>query len=163
MSILDKLSFRIDQDVFNAKANIKNITQNAMVDAALKGTINLANLSKAYPIKLDKPLSGILKADVTTKFDMQSVEKSQYQNINNAGTMSLSGFKYTDENGKTMNISNALVQFNPSQVNLKQFNATTGKSDFSVTGVLENFYGFIFKNQELKGNFNMNSNQLAVE
>ncbi len=159
---LDKLSFRIDQDVFNAKANIKNITQNAIVDASLKGTINLANVSQAYPIKLEKPLSGILKADVTTKFDMQSVEKSQYQNINNAGTMSLSGFEYVDENGKTMNISTALVQFNPSQVNLKQFNATTGKSDLAITGILENFYGFIFKNQELKGNFNLNSNQLAV-
>ena len=159
---LDKLSFAIDQDVFNAKATIRNLTQNALVDAALKGTINLANVSKAYPIKLDKPLTGILKADVTTKFDMASVEKSQYQNINNAGTMSLSGFNYTDENGKSMAISNALIQFNPSQVNLKQFDATTGKSDISVTGVLENFYGYLFKNQELKGNFNMNSNQLAV-
>jgi hypothetical protein len=159
---LDKLSFKIDQDVFNAKANIKNVTQNALVDAMLKGTINLGNLSKAYPIKLDKPLSGILKADVETKFDMESVTNSQYQNIYNSGTMSLSGFKYTDENGKSMNISNALVQFNPSQVNLKQFNATTGKSDMSVTGILENFYGFIFKNQELKGNFILTSNQLAV-
>jgi hypothetical protein len=160
---LDKLSFAIDQDVFNAKANIRNITVNPLVDAALKGTINLGNVSKAYPIKLSKPLSGILKADVTTKFDMQSVEKSQYQNINNAGTMSLSGFNYADENGKTMTISNALVQFNPSQVHLKQFNATTGKSDISVTGVLENFYGFMFKNQELKGDFFMNSKQLAVD
>jgi hypothetical protein len=159
---LDKLSFKIDQDVFSAKANIRNISTNALVDAALKGTINLSNLSKAYPIKMDKPLSGILKADVTTKFDMESVEKSQYQNINNAGTMSLSGFNYADENGKKMAISNALVQFNPSQIHLKQFNATTGKSDISVTGVLENFYGFMFRKQELKGNFNMNSNQLAV-
>ncbi|RTY76720.1 AsmA-like C-terminal region-containing protein [Flavobacterium sp. LS1R10] len=160
---IDQLSFKIDQDVFNAKANIKNITQNALVDAMLKGTINLSNLSKAYPIKLDKPLSGILKADVTTKFDMQSVEKSQYENIKNAGTMSVSGFNYADENGKTMNISNALIQFNPSQVNLKELNATTGKSDISVTGVLENFYGFIFRNQELKGNFYMNSKQLAID
>ncbi|WP_278034872.1 AsmA family protein [Flavobacterium nitratireducens] len=159
---LDKLSFRIDQDVFNAKANIKNITQNALVDAMLKGTINLGNLSKAYPIKLDKPLSGILKADVTTKFDMQSVEKSQYENIKNSGTMSLSGFKYMDENGKSMNISKAEIAFNPSRVILKQFNASTGKSDLSVTGVLENFYGFIFKNQNLRGNFNLTSNQLAV-
>jgi hypothetical protein len=159
---LDKLSFSIDQDVFSAKANIKNVATNALVDAALKGTINLGNLSKAYPIKLDKPLSGILKADVTTKFDMASVEKSHYENINNAGTMSLSGFKYVDENGKSMNISNALVQFNPSRVNLQEFKATTGKSDMNVTGVLENFYGFVFKNQELKGNFNMNSNQIAV-
>ncbi|PKH66347.1 AsmA family protein [Flavobacterium sp. ALD4] len=159
---IDKLSFRIDQDVFNIKANIRNITKNAVVDAVLEGTINLANVSKAYPIKLKKPLTGTLKADVATKFDMQSVEKSQYENIRNAGSMSLSNFKYADENGKTMNISNALIQFNPSQVNLKQFDATTGKSDLSVTGVLENFYGFIFKNQELKGNFNLNSNQLAV-
>lgn len=159
---LDKLSFRIDQDVFNAKANIKNISTNALVDAALKGTINLASLSKAYPIKLDKPLTGILKADVTTKFDMASVEKSQYQNINNAGTIGLTGFNYADANGKNMTISNALVQFNPSQVHLKQFNAKTGKSDLSVTGVLDNFYGFMFRKQELKGNFNMTSNQLAV-
>lgn len=160
---LDKLTFRIDQDVFNAKANIKNITVNPIIDAALKGTINLANLSKAYPIKLDKPLAGILKADVTTNFDMASVEKSQYQNIKNAGTMSLSGFKYTDENNKSMNISTALVQFNTSTINLKQFDATTGKSDISINGILENFYGFMFKKQELRGNFNMSSNQLAVD
>jgi hypothetical protein len=160
---LDKLSFRIDQDIFSAKANVKNITVNPIVDAALKGTINLANLSKAYPIKLDKPLAGILKADVTTNFDMASVENSQYQNIKNAGTMSLSGFKYTDENNKSMNISTALVEFNPSKINLKQFNATTGKSDMSINGTLENFYGFMFKKQELKGNFNMSSNQLAVD
>jgi hypothetical protein len=159
---VDKLSFKIDQDVFDAKANIKNISTNALVDAALKGTINLANLSKAYPIKLDKPLTGILKANVTTKFDMASVEKSQYENINNAGTIGLTGFNYADENGKNMSISNALVQFNPSQVQLKQFNAKTGKSDISVTGVLDNFYGFMFRKQELKGNFNMSSIQLAV-
>jgi len=160
---LDKLSFRIDQDVFSAKANIKNITVNPYINAALKGTINLANLSKAYPIKIDKPLAGILKADVTTEFDMASVEKSQYENIKNAGTMSLSGFKYTDENNKSMNISTALVEFNPSKINLKQFNATTGKSDIAINGVLENFYGFMFKKQELRGNFNMSSNQLAVD
>lgn len=160
---LDQLSFRIDQDVFSAKANVRNITVNPLVKAALKGTINLANLSKAYPVKLDKPLAGILKADVTTEFDMASVEKSQYENIKNAGTMSLSGFKYTDENNKSMNISTALVEFNTSTINLKKFDATTGRSDISINGVLQNFYGFMFKKQELKGNFNMSSNQLAVD
>lgn len=160
---LDKLSFSIDQDVFNAKATIKNVVENALVDASLKGTINLANVSKAYPIKLTTPLSGILNADVVTKFDMKSVEESKYENINNAGTMSLSGFKYVDENGKGMNINKAMITFNPSRVNLQEFNATTGKSDINVTGVLDNFYGFIFRNQELKGNFDLKSNQIAVD
>ena len=159
---LAKLSFQIDQDVFNAKANIKNISENAQVNAAIKGTINLSNLTKAYPIKLEKPLTGILKADVTSEFDMESVEKSDYSNIKNAGTIDLTGFNYTDENGKTMKISRALMAFNPSRVNLQQFNATTGNSDMAINGILDNFYGFVFKNQELKGNFNLNSNQLAV-
>ncbi|WP_396182890.1 AsmA-like C-terminal region-containing protein [Flavobacterium sp.] len=159
---IDNLSFKIDQDIFNAKASIKNITENALIDATLKGTINLSNLSQAYPIKVDKPLSGILKADVTTKFDMQSVEKEQYQNIQNAGLVSVTGFKYTDENGKGMNISEAIVQFNPSTLNLQKFAAQTGKSDINVNGVLENFYGYLFNDQNLKGNFNMSSNQLTV-
>ncbi|AWI24718.1 AsmA-like C-terminal region-containing protein [Flavobacterium pallidum] len=159
---LDKLAFRIDQDVFDAHANIKNVTVNPMIDAAVKGTVNLANLSKAYPIKLEKPLSGILKADVKTKFDMKSVETSQYQNIKNEGTVSLSGFRYTDEKGKALDISQAVVAFNPSRVNLQQFNAKTGKTDLSVNGTLDNFYGYMFKNQELKGNFNLSSNQFAV-
>ena len=159
---LDKISFKIDQDVFEAKATIRNITKNALVDASLKGKINLSNLSKAYPIKMEKPLSGILKADVKTKFDMESVNKSNYQNIDNSGTISLTGFNYSDEKGKKMAISSAIVQFNPSRVNLQEFKATTGKSDINLSGVLDNFYGFLFKKQELKGNFNMSSDQIAV-
>jgi hypothetical protein len=159
---LDKISFKIDQDVFEAKATIRNITKNALVDASLKGKINLSNLSKAYPIKMEKPLSGILKADVKTKFDMESVNKSNYQNIDNSGTISLTGFNYSDEKGKKMAISSAIVQFNPSRVNLQEFKATTGKSDINLSGILDNFYGFLFKKQELKGNFNMSSDQIAV-
>lgn len=160
---LDKLSFRIDQDVFNAKANIRNIAENALVNAELKGVINLANVTKAYPVQLDKPLSGILKADVVTKFDMKSVETSQYQNIQNSGNLSLSGFNYSGpEMAKPVQISQAVVAFNPNQIRLNQLDMKTGKSDIHMTGTLDNFYGFVFKDQILKANFNMNSNQFLV-
>lgn len=160
---LHQLSFAIDQDVFNAKAIVKNIATNALVDAELKGTINLANLTKAYPVKLDKPLTGILKADVKTKFDMQSVEKSQYQNIQNSGTVSLTGFNYEGpEMAKPFKINQANVAFNPNHINLSKFDAKTGSSDIQVNGTLDNFYGFLFKNQILKGKFNMNSTKLVV-
>jgi hypothetical protein len=49
-----------------------------LVDA-LKGTSILEIYQKRIH-QIRKPLSGILKADVTTKFDMQSVvENSQYE------------------------------------------------------------------------------------
>lgn len=160
---LHNLSFAIDQDVFNAKATIKNIAENALVDAELKGTINLANVTKAYPVKLDKPLTGILKVNVKTKFDMKSVETSQYQNIQNSGLVSLTGFNYEGpEMAKPFKINQAAVAFNPSQIRLNQFDAKTGTSDLQVTGTLDNFYGFVFKNQILKGNFTMSANKLVV-
>ena len=160
---LDQLSFTIDQDVFNAKANIRNLTENALVNAELKGTINLANVTKAYPVQLDKPLTGILKADVTTKFDMKSVETSQYQNIQNSGTMSLTGFNYEGpEMAKPFQINKTSITFNPNQIKLNEFDAKTGSSDVNITGSLDNFYGFLFKNQVLKGSFNLASNKLVV-
>lgn len=160
---LDKLSFRIDQDVFDASASIKNIVENPLVDAKLKGTVNLTNFGKAYPVKLDMPLSGMLKADVETKFDMQAVEKSEYEKIQNNGTISLSGFNYSGDGlAKPILINQVDVAFNPSRISLNRFDAKTGGSDIAVTGTLDNFYGFIFKDQVLKGNFNMNSNKLQV-
>jgi hypothetical protein len=160
---LDKLSFTIDQDVFNAKANVRNIATNALVNAELKGVINLANVTKAYPVQLDKPLTGILKADVVTKFDMKSVETSQYQNIQNSGNISLTGFNYEGpEMAKPFIINQATVAFNPNQIRLNEFDAKTGDSDIQVSGALDNFYGFMFKKQILKGNFNMTSNKLVV-
>ena len=160
---LDKLSFRIDQDVFNAKASIRNIAENALVDANLNGTINLANVTKAYPLKLDTPLSGILKANIVTKFDMKSVETSQYQNMQNSGNLTLTGFNYSGpELAKPIQITQAAIQFNPNQVRLNQFDAKTGQSDMAITGTLDNFYGFLFKKQILKGNFNLNANQLLI-
>jgi hypothetical protein len=160
---LDKLSFAIDQDVFNASAHIKNLTENLNIDAALNGVINLANVSKAYPVKLEKPLNGILKANVKMAFDMKSVENSQYQNIKNSGNINVTGFNYSGpEMAKPVSVSVADLSFNPSKINLNKLQAKTGKSDINVSGSLDNFYGFLFKNQILKGNFNLNSSLFEV-
>ncbi len=159
---IDKLSFKIDQDVFNAHAKIKNITENPLIDAKLNGIINLANVSKAYPIQLDTPLSGILKADLTTSFDMKAIENNQYERIQNSGNISVTGFKYVDEDKKTFNINQATAQFSPSKIDLKTLDITTGKTDIQINGVLDNFYGYLFKKQDLKGTFNMSSDQLLV-
>src|SRR5690606_25662500 len=160
---LDKLSFRIDQDVFNAKAKINNLTENMLVDAKMDGTINLANLSRAYPIQLEKDLSGIVKADLELGLDMNSIEQSKYENVKAAGTMNLTGFRYEGEElAKPLDISEADLTFNPSHVALSKLNMKTGKSDVQVNGTLDNFYRFMSKDQVIKGNFNLTSNHLDV-
>jgi len=50
------LNFKIDDDVFKSSATVKNITKNMRVNANVDGVLNLANITKAYPIELDNAL-----------------------------------------------------------------------------------------------------------
>ena len=93
---------------------------------------------------------------------MASIDKNQYEKIQNSGNVSITGFRYTDEEKKVYTINQAVAQFNTTTINLKQLDVTTGKTDLQVNGVLENFYGFLFKDQEIQGNFNLKSNQIVV-
>ncbi|KGL63177.1 AsmA-like C-terminal region-containing protein [Polaribacter sp. Hel1_85] len=160
---INKLNFKIDEDVFSANGNFRNITTNPNINIAAKGTINLANIGKVYPAPLEKELAGILKADITTNFDMNSVDKGRYQNIKNAGEITIRDFKYEGTDvAKPFYINKTGISFNTNSIKLNEFEAKTGTSDLAIKGNLDNFYGFIFKDEVLKGNFLLNSNNLIV-
>ncbi|MEM6515485.1 MAG: AsmA-like C-terminal region-containing protein [Bacteroidota bacterium] len=157
------LNFRIDQDVFKSSATIKNLTKNMLVNANADGTLNLGNLSKAYPIELDKELSGILKAKLNMAFDMEAIETNAYERINASGNMNVSDFVFSTEAlANPIQISKLDMDFNPKTVSLKSFDAKTGTSDFSATGTINNMLGFVLSDKKLQGNFKLNSNNLVL-
>lgn len=158
-----KLSFRIDQDVFNANARLNNITENMYVNARVDGKLNLANLSKAYPFPMEQELSGILVADITTAFDMASIEHKRYENTKNSGTLDLTGFTYdSPEMAHPVSISQANVVFNPKTVKLNTFKARTGQTDLNATGTISNLMGFMFNKENIEGNFTLSSDNFSV-
>lgn len=160
---INTATFRIDQDRFAANGNISNITENMLVDLALKGTVNLANISKAYPLELEQDLNGVLTADVKTSFDMNSIEKEQYQNVKSSGTASIKDFRYSSpEIPNEIKIANADMSFNQGNVRVPNLNLTTGETDISASGSLQNLIGFLFTDQQLKGNFQVQSNTFSV-
>ncbi|MBO0342998.1 AsmA family protein [Flagellimonas profundi] len=160
---INRLSFLIDEDKFNLNAKIRELMGNTKVNAHMDGRINLANISKAYPVPDDYNLKGILNADVTTAFDMASLEKKQYQNTKTSGKASVSGFEYASEELKNpVAINAAAVTFNPNTVTLDSFKGKTGSTDFDAKGTLTNLLGFMFNDENIEGNFTLNSNQFAL-
>ena len=158
------LNFKIDNDEFKSSATLRNITQNMLVNANIDGTLNLSNITKAYPLQLDTPLSGILKAKLNTAFDMNAIETSAYERIKNSGSANLTGFSYSSKDmNNPVEISKANITFNPESVSLNTFEAKTGKSDISVTGTIRNLIGFLLNKNDLQGNFNVNSNTFVLD
>ena len=160
---INRLSFQIDEDRFNLNAKIKDLLGNTKVNMHADGNINLANLSNAYPMPLDYGLTGRLTADLTTAFDMASLDNHHYQNTQTNGTASLEDFHYESEELKNpVDIREAALTFSPTTVTLDKFNGKTGKTDFNATGTLTNLLGYLFNNENLEGRFRLQSNTLAV-
>jgi hypothetical protein len=160
---IDKLSFKIDDEVFNANAKLLNITENMKVIASLKGMINLASLEKIYPAEGVKGVKGILDLDATTSFDMNSIKNHHYENTKTSGSFSVADFKYeSKELNSPLEVKKAEITFNPKTVNLNNFHATLGKTDIIASGSINNILGFIFANKNLEGKFNVISNTFSV-
>ena len=136
---------------------------NTKVKAHFDGIVNLAKLAQAYPIPQDLNLSGILNADVTTAFDMASVENHRYANTKTSGKASLTGFHYeSDELKNPVDINEAALTFNPKTVTLNSFQGKTGQTDFNASGTIDNLLGHLFNNETIEGNFKVRSNTLAL-
>ncbi|HAT69681.1 MAG TPA: AsmA family protein [Flavobacteriaceae bacterium] len=160
---IGNLTFKIDQDVFAANGSFRNLTENMLVNLSLKGSLDLANIEKVYPLNLEQDLNGRFTTDLTTNFDMNSVEREQYQNIKSNGTASLKNFSYKSPDiPNKLKVANADVSFKPGNISLNSFAATSGQTDISATGSIQNLIPFLMSKQDLKGDFNVNSNTFKV-
>lgn len=160
---INSLDFRIGKDRFTSSVHLHNLTENITTDIVAKGVINLTNLSKTYPMDASLDLNGILDVDLETHFDMNSLEKKQYQNINSKGRLQLTNFKYrSDDIANPFEIAKANVTFNKASAQLSEFEMTTGQTDIKANGQLNNLIGYLFSNQELSGSFQAMSNTFVV-
>ena len=160
---IKKASFMIDEDKFNLSSKITDLMGNTKVNAHLDGVLNLAKLSKAYPIPANMKLSGILNADVTTAFDMATIEKKQYEKTKTSGKLKLSDFEYDSSDFRNpVKIKTAAMTFNPATVTLNGLQGTTGQTDFDINGKIDNLLGFMFNDEKVEGDFNLKSNTFAV-
>lgn len=61
-----------------------------------------------------------------------------------------------------VNLKKMLLNFTNQYVELSDFNANVGKSDFNAKGKIENFLQYVFKDELLKGEFNFTSSLIDV-
>lgn len=159
---IPKLTFTIDGEPFRMNASIKNMTENPLVAMEMQGTINLANIKQVLPVEMEQNLSGIFKADIAANFDMESVDKEQYDKIDARGTASLTNFNYDAGFKNELKISNASLALQPGVFSLKELNATTGQTDIKASGNIQNLIPFLMSKQDLKGRFAIQSNTFNV-
>lgn len=142
---------------------LKNPTTDPFVDMALKGKLDLKQLTAIFPMK-DMTLTGILDADVQAAGRKSSIDKGQYEAFKASGQMLASNFTYSGKNvPMPVSVPTAKMTFSPKNITLNNLTAKVGKSDFAANGSVNNYLSYFFKkNQALQGNFNLSSNLIDV-
>jgi hypothetical protein len=142
---------------------VKNPMSDPFIDMALKGNLDLKQLTTIFPLK-DMTIAGNLQADVQAAGRKSSVDKGQYQDFKASGQMQASNFVYAGKNvPMPVNIPSAKMTFSPKNITLSNMTARLGKSDFQANGSVNNYLNYVFKkNQLLEGTFNLSSNYIDV-
>jgi hypothetical protein len=147
----------------NGRLLVKNPVTDPFVDMALKGKLDLKQLTAIFPMK-DMTLSGILDADVQASGRKSSVDNGQYEAFKASGEMLASNFNYSGKNvPMPVSVPSAKMTFSPKNITLAGLTANVGKSDFKANGSINNYLNYFFKkNQALQGNFNVSSGLIDI-
>jgi hypothetical protein len=158
------VKMKVINNPIEGRLSLRTPESDPQFDVSVKGSLDLADLPKVYPMAQGYAMSGLINADLSMAGKLSDIEKQQYANVNAVGKMEALQIKMSYPGlPSSITISNALLNFSPAFIELATFQMKTGKSDLSASGKLENYLPYFLKKDEvLAGNLSIKSAYLDV-
>lgn len=158
---VDKFSMLVDGEKLEANLKFKNL-DNYTWDFGFEGNADLEKITKIIPLE-EMTLKGKINAGLNSSGQMSAVEAEQYDKLKTSGQIKVDGFYFESVDlPQGFGISAANLSFDPGQISLNQFDATSGSSDFSIKGEVKNYLGFALNDELLYGSMSLNSTLLDL-
>jgi len=154
---IPKFSLTIGSNPLEGYFNLKTPESDPTVDMKLNGTLNLGELSKAFPMEGVQELAGTLKANMSLKAAMSQVDQARYDEVNMAGTFGMSGVTYRSAGTPTVKINSLATVITPQRVDIQTFDAKLGNSDLRASGSIDNLLAYFSTTKTMRGNLNFTS------
>src|SRR4030042_5868088 len=163
-STLDVNRFHVDLggNPVDLTLNIKTPESDMMVNGNLKCNLDLATVKDVIPLD-NTTITGKINAAIDMMGYMSYIEKEEYEKFKADGNLTITDFHYSSPDlPKELKIIETSVFFSPKYSEIKSFNAVMGKSDFRLSGRVENYIPYLFKDKTIKGDFIFTSGVLDL-
>ncbi len=155
---VDRFHMELAGSPFDMTFALKTPMSDPDFKGSMVGRIDLAALSKAVPMD-SITLSGIIDMSVQMAGRMSMIEKGKYESFKASGTMGIKNMLVAMTGYPEVNIKEAGFEFTPAYASMTNTRLSVGgKSDFDLSGRLENYIPYVFSNQTIKGNLSLRSN-----
>lgn len=148
----------------DANLKMRNPMTDPLIDSKIWAKVNLATLGQVIPLTEGESYNGKLDADVKLNGRMSAIEQERYEDFNANGTLQLADMLYKSKDlPADVNVKTMVFRFSPRNLALESMDAKMGKSDFNMNGTIDNYLGYVFRDELLKGVFAFNSNNLDLD
>jgi len=129
----------------------------------VKSQLDLTKLARTIPMEEGEEYSGMITADLELAGRLSALEEERYEEFKALGQliildMSVKNPLVTYETG----IKSMYLNFSPQFVELSNFDANAGNSDFHANGRMDNMLAWYLKDEVLKGNFTLTSQNIDL-
>ncbi|MFT3947108.1 MAG: AsmA-like C-terminal region-containing protein [Agriterribacter sp.] len=153
----------IGSDPVDFNVLLKTPASDPSFDGRAKGKFNLGTVSQFTTLEAGTSVSGIINADVAFKGNKSSIDKSEYEKINTAGTLSVSGLVYKSKDYPGgVQVDEAAFTFNPKNITLNNLKAAYLKSNITANGSVDNAIGYALKDEPIAGTLNVKADKLNL-
>lgn len=154
---ITQLEMQLAQNPLSMHALFSNLFTDPHLDVALDGVIDLESLSKVIPLG-DSKIIGMITADATIKGNYSDLESNNFTAFVSKGSVDLKNFFLQNSAlPQGVKISNAALVLNNQNVDIKGLQGEMGRSDFNLSGELNNVITYLFASDVLKGQFELKS------
>jgi hypothetical protein len=156
---VNKFHMEMAGNPVNITAHVKTPISDPDIKAEIKALIVLASVKEFVPMEAGDEMNGTIKADVSMAGRLSAIEKQQYENFKASGSIEAMGMKYKTASLPYEVLLNSMkLNFTTQNVELASFDVKMGNTDLQANGRIENFLQYVFKEDLIKGVFNVTGN-----
>lgn len=143
---------------------LRNMMTDPFIQSKIMSHVDLSTLEEFVPMAEGEKYDGILDADVEVKGKMSDLDNEDYEAFTAKGNLTLTDMLYASKDvPDDVNIKKMGFDFSPEHLSLTEMSAKVGQSDFSADGKIENYFGYLLRDDKLKGAFNFSSSYLDLD
>lgn len=154
------IQMSIGQQPLKGAFSVSRPMSNPHFVTSFTGNIDLETLKQSLPVKMET-LTGRIIANMKLQGNMAMIEKEEYDKLYMSGAVRVSGIKYKDKTLKyPIEIPKAGLDLTAQKITLNETQLKVKSDIISFTGYLQNYFPYIFKSKELKGNLAIRSRHI---
>ena len=157
---VNRLQLNLGGNPFDAYMHIATPVSDMQVDGRVTGKVDFASLADVIPLD-SISVTGLLETNLKFGGRISHLKNREFDRFNTEGAFKISNFSLSGSIlPQELRINDVTLNFSPQFVELVSLNAGMGNSDMQLSGRLENFIPFVFRNENLQGRLNLTSTLL---